>query len=267
MGLLPTDRWLEEDEGDPLRLCARLAPLFGKMPAREIYSYLRLYGMYRSTRQAERLLPEMKERRLWERLGRLYERQRGIWKGPDVPVFLLPADDENRKLVREFQGKGGVAFADKLFFFLLPDHCDEEIAALVAHEYNHVCRLKQLPNEGEDATLLDAVVMEGLAEHAVAETVGAEQCAGWTKYYTDREMERFWRRYIVPNQHLPVSHPHTSRILYGLGWHPKMGGYAVGYAIVRRCLERGCSLAQLMTMEAKDIAELAGFSGKQQGAS
>nr|WP_227456658.1 DUF2268 domain-containing putative Zn-dependent protease [Geobacillus sp. C56-T3] len=60
----------------------------------------------------------------------------------------------------------------------------------------------------------------------------------------------------------PCRH-NTSRILYGLGWHPKMGGYAVGYAIVRRCLERGYSLAQLMTMEAKDIAELAGFSGEQ----
>ncbi|MFC0298425.1 DUF2268 domain-containing protein [Geobacillus jurassicus] len=267
MGLLPTDRWLEEDEGDPLRLCVRLAPLFGEAPVRHIYSYLRLYGMYRSARQAERLLPEMKASRLWERLDRLYDRQRVIWKGPDVPVFLLPADDENRKLKREFQGKGGVAFADKLFFFLLPDHRDEEIAALVAHEYNHVCRLKQLPNEGEDATLLDAVVMEGLAEHAVAEMVGAEQCAVWTKYYTDAEIERFWRRYIVPNQHLPVSHPHTSRILYGLGWHPKMGGYAVGYAIVRRCLERGYPLAKLMAMEAKEIAALAGFDVQQQGAS
>ncbi|MGZ0084845.1 DUF2268 domain-containing protein [Caldibacillus thermoamylovorans] len=259
MGLLPTDRWLEEDEGDPFRLCARLVPFFAKASARDIFSYLRRYGMYRSAQQAARLLPRMREQRLWARVGRIYERQRSAWKGPDVPVFLLPADDRNGKMKREFQGKGGVAFADKLFFFLLPDHRDEEIAALVVHEYNHVCRLKRLPNDGRDATLLDAVVMEGLAEHAVAETVGAEQCAGWTKYYTDREMERFWRRYIVPNQHLPVSHPHTSRILYGFGWHPKMGGYAVGYAIVRLCLERGYSLAQLMAMEAKEMAALAGF--------
>ncbi|MED4268751.1 DUF2268 domain-containing protein [Geobacillus stearothermophilus] len=262
MGLLPTDRWLEEDEGDPLLLCGRLSSFFKGASAREIYSYLRLYGMYRSTRQAERLLPEMKERRLWERLGRLYERQRGIWKGPDVPVFLLPADDENRKLLREFRGKGGVAFADKLVFFLLPDHRDEEVAALVAHEYNHVCRLKQLPYGGKEATLLDAVIMEGLAEHAVAEIVGPEQCADWTSYYTDREIERFWRRYIAPNQDTAVSHPLSSRILYGLGWYPNMGGYAVGYAIVRRCLERGYSLAQLMAMEAKQMVALAGLDSR-----
>lgn len=211
MGLLPTDRWLEEDEGDPLRLCARLAPLFGKMPAREIYSYLRLYGMYRSTRQAERLLPEMKERRLWERLGRLYERQRGIWKGPDVPVFLLPADDENRKLVREFQGKGGVAFADKLFFFLLPDHGDEEIAALVAHEYNHVCRLKQLPNEGEDATLLDAVVMEGLAEHAVAETARRKSLSTPTARAPSTMISMRRRRSKKYSAIMPISSPSARR--------------------------------------------------------
>ncbi|WJQ13319.1 DUF2268 domain-containing protein [Geobacillus stearothermophilus] len=262
MGLAPTDRWLEQDEGDPLRVCARLAPFFADAPARTIHRYLCLYGMYRSARQAVRLLPEMKAKGLWERLARLYDEQRVRWKGPDVPVFLLPADDENRKLLREFRGKGGVAFADKLVFFLLPDHRDEEVAALVAHEYNHVCRLKQLSYGGKEATLLDAVIMEGLAEHAVAETVGPEQCADWTSYYTDREIERFWRRYIAPNQDAAVSHPLSSRILYGLGWYPNMGGYAVGYAIVRRCLERGYSLAQLMAMEAKQMVALAGLDSR-----
>ncbi|MGG3923607.1 DUF2268 domain-containing protein, partial [Geobacillus thermodenitrificans] len=168
-------------------------------------------------------------------------------------------DDENPKLAREFHGKGGVAFADKLFFFLLSDHRDDEIAALVAHEYNHVCRLQKLPDGGKEATLLDAVIMEGLAEHAVAETVGAEKCASWTAYYTDWELERFWRRYIAPNQDVAVSHPLSTRILYGIGWYPKMGGYAVGHAIVQRCLGRGHSLTKLMAMEAKQIVALAGF--------
>ncbi|OQP05605.1 cytosolic protein [Geobacillus sp. 46C-IIa] len=260
MGLFPTDRWLEQDRGDPLRLCARFVPLFSDASARDIHQYLRLYGMYRSARQAVRLLPDMKAQRLWERVGRHYDRQRAAWRGPDVPVFLLPADDGNEKLTREFHGKGGVAFADKLFFFLLPDHGDDEIAALVAHEYNHVYRLQKLPNGGKEATLLDAVIMEGLAEHAVAETVGAGQCASWTTYYTDRELERFWRRYIAPNQDVSVSHPLSARLLYGLGWYPKMGGYAVGHAIVRRCLEGGHSLTELMGTEAKQIVALAGFA-------
>ncbi|AGT31132.1 hypothetical protein M493_04135 [Geobacillus genomosp. 3] len=259
MGLFPTDQWLEQDRGDPLRLCARFVPFFGDASAHDIHKYLCRYGMYRSARQAVRMLPDMKAQRLWERAGRQYDRQRERWNGPDVPVFLLPADDENRKLAREFHGKGGVAFADKLFFFLLPEHRDGEIAALVAHEYNHVCRLQMLPIDGKEATLLDAVIMEGLAEHAVAETVGAGQCADWTGYYTDRELRRFWRRYIAPNQDMDASHPLSTRLLYGLGWYPNMVGYAVGYAIVRRCLESGHSLTKLMAMEAKQIAALAGF--------
>jgi len=263
MGLFPTDRWLEQDEGEPLQLCARFVPFFDDASARDIYRYLCLYGMYRNARQAVRLLPDMKAQRLWERVGRYYGWQRTTWGGPDVPVFLLPADDENPKLAREFHGKGGVAFADKLFFFLLPGHRDDEIAALVAHEYNHVYRLQNLPNGGKEATLLDAVMMEGLAEHAVAETVGPGQCASWTAYYTDRELEKFWRRCIAPNQDVPVSHPLSVRILYGLGWYPKMVGYAVGHAIVRRCLERGHSLTKLMAMEAKQIAALAGFEAGQ----
>uniref|UniRef100_UPI0009DF2210 DUF2268 domain-containing putative Zn-dependent protease n=1 Tax=unclassified Geobacillus TaxID=2642459 RepID=UPI0009DF2210 len=64
-------------------------------------------------------------------------------------------------------------------------------------------------------------------------------------------MEQFWRRYIAPNRDVSASHPLSARLLYGLGSYPNMGGYAVGYAIVRRCLERGHSLTELMGIEAR----------------
>ncbi len=39
------------------------------------------------------------------------------WDGPDVPIFIFPADATNRSLQREFGGKSGVAFRDQLFLF------------------------------------------------------------------------------------------------------------------------------------------------------
>ncbi|MFB5167104.1 DUF2268 domain-containing putative Zn-dependent protease, partial [Parageobacillus toebii] len=159
--------------------------------------------------------------------------------------------------------KGGVAFHDKLLIFLLPHHTDKEIEALITHEYNHVCRLKKQKKEDEGVTLLDSIVLEGLAENAVGRYVGKSHQASWTTYYSDEQLDHFWKRYVSPYQSILPQHPLYSRLLYGLGFYPAMLGYAVGYYIVRRCLEHGARFSELMGIDSEQMLHLASSEKKE----
>ncbi|BDG42364.1 DUF2268 domain-containing protein [Saccharococcus caldoxylosilyticus] len=261
MAVCRTDRWLEKDGDQPIRLCQRLTRYFPDASAQDIYHYLLPYGMYRPAKTIKEIVEQMKQKDMWKRVEAVYEKRKKDWNGPDVPIFLFPADSYNRKLVREFNGKGGVAFHDKLFLFLLPHHTNKEIEALVTHEYNHVCRLNKQKKKYEKMTLLDAVILEGLAESAVERYVGKDHRASWTSYYSDELLHHFWQRYVAPHRSISTQHPLCSRILYGLGFYPDMVGYAVGYAIVCRCLERGKELAELMDMDSEQMLQIAAFEG------
>src|SRR5699024_2978860 len=105
------------------------------------------------------------------------------WNGPNIPIFILPSDQHNRKLQRELSGKSGLTFQDKLFLFISEDTSESELKSLFTHEYNHVCRLSQYPKE-EDYTLLDTIILEGLAENAVRERFGDQATANWTRHYS-----------------------------------------------------------------------------------
>lgn len=68
-----------------------------------------------------------------------------LWDGPDMPIFILPADTQH-PVLKSQQGKSGLAFPDKLFLFITEKLEWNEIKALLTHEYNHVCRLKHYKN-------------------------------------------------------------------------------------------------------------------------
>ncbi|GAA3329650.1 hypothetical protein GCM10020331_078760 [Ectobacillus funiculus] len=53
-----------------------------------------------------------------------------------------------------------------------------------------------LPSKEEDYTLLDTMILEGLAEAAVAERYSKAYHAPWTRYYTKQEAVQFWHRYV-----------------------------------------------------------------------
>ncbi|MDI5790224.1 DUF2268 domain-containing putative Zn-dependent protease [Bacillus licheniformis] len=72
----------------------------------------------------------------------------------------------------EFGSKSGLAFSDKLFCFI-GRSSRSSISAIMTHEYNHVCRLENMPKEEKKMTLLDTIILEGLAEYAVSN--------GWEK--------------------------------------------------------------------------------------
>lgn len=109
----------------------------------------------------------------------------------------------NPKIMRDQNGKSGLAFKDKLFLFLSDQNSDNEIRALFVHEYNHVCRLAKNDKQEENYILLDSIILEGLAENAVRELVGEEYLAKWTSYYTEGQLNQMWKKIIYPNSNIP----------------------------------------------------------------
>jgi uncharacterized protein YjaZ len=255
MPVVRTDEWIENEQ--LTGICERLASYFENAAARGVYLHLLRHGMHSLAGESAEIVNDMKQNRIWERVESVYRALRARWNGPDVPVFIFPADAHNRKLARDFNSKGGLAYPDKLFLFLLPHHSPREIEALLTHEYNHVCRLAK--TRKNEYTLLDALVLEGLAEQAVGKHVGPEHQAKWVAYYQPEQLRAFWKRYLAPHRSIPQSHSLHDRLLYGLGFYPPMLGYAVGYGIVAAALEQERDLLKLSERPSEQILELSQF--------
>ncbi|MFC5602854.1 DUF2268 domain-containing protein [Sporosarcina koreensis] len=257
MTVVRTDKWIEESGGDPSKVCAKLSQYFPTASAEEIHHHLTIFGMYVSAKQGSALTKKLQTNNAWDISSNELKLLRSKWSGPSVPVFIFPSDSYNKVLVREFNGKSGLAYADKVFLFISPHNTETEIKAILTHEYNHVCRLNRFPKREEDCTLLDTIILEGLAEVAVAERFGEDFTSSWTSMYSDRQLARFWKEFIYPNRNQRKESDAHEEVLYGLGRYPHMAGYAVGYYVVRNFM-KGTDLhaEDLLTLPSKEIAQL-----------
>lgn len=240
MSVVSTDKWLDKLYWQPLEICERLQANFeSNVTAEEIYMYLCLHGMCRKPmRKMQQQLEKWKRENIWGFVHKEEQKLKKLWNGPDIPIFIFPADTNNIRIMRDQNGKSGVAFKDKLFLFLPEYNNENEIRALLTHEYNHVCRLANTQNDENEYVLLDSIIMEGLAENAVQELVGRKYVAKWTTYYSDTQLEHMWKKIIHPNRHIPIAHQKHQDFLYGHRMLPKMIGYCVGYYLVRKYVER-----------------------------
>lgn len=237
MGVINTKNWFEHDK-------------WREKINEDVQRHLFAHGMAR--RNQQEIMKQLVEKNVWAFVAKKFMELKKEWDGPDVPIYIFPADATNRSLQHEFGGKSGVAFFDQLFLFLLPHVSNEHIYALLIHEYNHVCRLHADPKDERDYTLLDRIVMEGLAEHAVRERLGSDYVAKWTTYYTKEQLEQFTKKWLVPNLSLRPDDARYRALLYGSMLYPRMLGYAVGYEVVRRALAKK-TMTELLTMTSEQI--------------
>ncbi|HEX5564062.1 MAG TPA: DUF2268 domain-containing protein [Sporosarcina sp.] len=257
MAVVRTDNWLEECRGDPSKVCEKLSEHFPTATAAEIHRHLTMFGMYLSAKQGRELSKKLYDKNVWEISSNEMKQLQRKWNGPSVPVFIFPSDIDNKVLVREFNGKSGLAYADKIFLFISPQNTETEIKAILTHEYNHVCRLSKFPKREDDCTLLDTIILEGLAEMAVTERFGKDAASQWTSLYSDQELDRLWKKIVYPNRHHVKDSRIHEKVLYGLGNYPRMAGYAVGYYLVRRFVkESDLDAEDLFTLPSTDIAQL-----------
>lgn len=258
MSVIKTDKWLLDAYDDPTRLCEKFVKYFDDASASEIHHHLTRYGMYhRPQKGGTALVKKLQHKKIWQIIQKEEEELKKRWGGPNVPIFILPAEANDRKLKRDFNGKSGLAFKDKLFLFVTEENEEQEIKALFTHEYNHVCRLGSLAKNEEDYVLLDTVILEGMAENAVRERLGDEFVAAWTAYYSDQELKKMCEKLLWPNRLIQYHHPKHEDILYGMRFYPKMAGYCMGYYLVKQYMKaKNLSCKELLDRKAETIAQL-----------
>lgn len=174
------------------------------------------------------------------------------WNGPDVDVFIFPAANG---LI-----KNGVAYKNGICLFISKKVNLIDCKALLAHEYNHICRRQFIK---EPPTLLESVIIEGLAESAVHDLFGEEAISPWTKQFSLKEAKALWEKHFIPSLNVRGLHRHYE-FLYGdesLGL-PKWIGYSIGFRIVDtfQQIKGPIHLKELLQMDAAQIVEGAGFT-------
>ena len=256
MSLINTIDWLKKTP-QQLEISEKLIPYFNEMDKREIASYLNSFGMYKHTSNTNDWIEQMTKKQIINYIKTLEKRYHHEWKGPDVAIFVFPLDQTNRKIEREYRGRSGLAFRDKVFLFLSKDVNKNDIESLFLHEYHHVCRLAVVKKAEDTFTIMDTMIMEGLAENAVREVVGDEAVSDWTKLYGAAQCERFYKRIILPHKEITRDHSKFPQLMYGTGFYPKMLGYSVGYHLVKTIMdETGQKTKQLLGMSSEKIVNL-----------
>lgn len=233
MGIIRTDDWLVDELSQPLKICERLQPYFKSQSPDDIYHQLISFGMYKPSRIAHDNLDRMMKEKTWDQVKRLFNQYKNKWSGPDIPVFIFPIGQSGGLFFRkEEQKKAGVSFPDKMFLFLSVYDDPKEIEALFVHEYHHVCRLRKLNKNMEKYTLLDSIIIEGLAEYAVLKNCGKEYLANWCRRYSAKELSSFWDKFLKRQIEMKKNERAHDELLYGGGRFPHLLGYAVGYYLV-----------------------------------
>lgn len=256
MPVYRTDKWIEKSYRSPKYIYKKLTKFFHEGNVKDITNLLIHHGMYhKPENDGELLLESLRKKNVWEIIEKEEIKLKREWNGQNVSIFILPSDSYNRKIREHYNGRSGLAFPDKLFIFLSSESTVEEIKALFTHEYNHCCRLIHDPTKEKDYTLLNRIILEGLAENAVRERFGTSPLAPWTTYYTNEELQDLWEQVVLPHKDLSKNTRNASAILYGKSFYPNMVGYAVGYYLVKHYMKQtGKRSKDLLKLPAEKIA-------------
>lgn len=231
MPVIRTDEWLDQHFTEPEKLIEPLLNSFHENEPQRLYQFLSSFGMYSPNRRNKEQFKQLKENKTWEKVELLLNKYRKNWKGPDVPIYLFPIA-QGGLFFRTSYVKSGLSFPDKMFLFLAPLEDEKELEALFVHEYHHICRMKRLKKEMAEYTLLDSIVLEGLAEWAVEKSCGKSYRSKWCTEHDRERIRYYWHKYVKKNIDIKRDNELHDQILFGEGKYPKMLGYSIGYEIV-----------------------------------
>lgn len=221
-------------------ICHPLKQFFPQATIEEIHGELLTRGLFDPFESPiiSEILKKLEEEKVWETIKHEFNHLKNLWNGPDVPIFVYPLT-KHRPLVDSVEvKKNGVSYNNVLFLFVSVELETEELKALLAHEYNHICRLSYVDKFPHEIELLDTLIIEGMAECAVEELYGERWLSPWTKGYSHEECLELWTKYFVKAIQLQGVDNHFP-FLYGneVKGLPKWIGYCLGYRIVKSYLE------------------------------
>lgn len=240
-------RFYDQLHGDIL--CEPLQAVFTKASKEAIQYELINNGLFQPQewQRVKAVMAKLRKCNIWGAVQREYDKLRKRWHGPDIPIYLYPMTEAVEK-------KNGIAYQEAIFLFVSDELSEEELGALLAHEYTHICRLHYLNEHPRKLTLQDSLVMEGLAEYAVESIYGERWLCPWTKRYTEEEVTQIWKKDIVPFLSLRDIEKHQP-FLFGNGKElPPWIGYCTGYMLVKNYVKRHpCQIRELLNTPTSTI--------------
>ncbi|OIJ10447.1 hypothetical protein BKP37_18085 [Anaerobacillus alkalilacustris] len=243
-------------------LCDPVADHFEEYHSIQLHKYFLDNGMFFPDAKILEEINGFEKKKIWKLLQNHYERLKSDWRGEEATIYLFPVEKRNEIIMKDLNGKTGISFHDVIVLFLSKNLSVEEIEALLTHEYNHVCRLSSLNKDFDQLTLLDSMVIEGMAEVAVEKTVGKSALAPWVSLYNKKELYPYWQRVKKllsvkgKQNHDPILlGDQTSRKF------PKWFGYCIGYEIVKAYLEKNkeIRMCELLKKDSKEILSTSEF--------
>lgn len=247
MSVIETRTWMdkfvklcEEQQREPYfiqceTVCNPLENWFSKINAEELHYHLLEQGLFepQEWRRIAAIVNRMEKINTWELVNQEYQRLKKKWNGPEAPIFIFPIKHVNVPAGKKRILKNGLTFMGAIFLFLSPDLYKEEITALLAHEYNHICRLNLLDVNKIKLSLQESLIVEGLGEFAVKDLYGEKWLSPWVHLYSFEEVEEIWQNEFIPSLSVIGKEKHDI-FLYGKknGPLPKWIGYHIGYHIV-----------------------------------
>ena len=244
-----------------------LMALFQDAPPEAIYYELLRNGLFEPIEwvHLNETVKQLEENNVWQVVKKEYKRLKKLWNGPKVNIYIYPLTKKRPKIAGMKANKNGVAYNDALFLFVSTELSKEEVAALFAHEYHHICRLRYLNKAPFEMKLQDSLVIEGMAECAVQEVYGEQWLSPWAKRYSVTEALAMWQQLFVPALHIKGVKEHHP-FLYGdkNKGLPLWAGYCVGYYIVQSYLQNHGPIEQsdLYKISTEDILAGSDFSIK-----
>ena len=153
-------------------------------------------------------------------------------------LFIL---DENDDFVKS-KLNGVSAFTDwdgKMCFAVLPEeNVRSTLKSVVTHEYHHHWRISALGLNEDDETLLDRMVLEGLAEHFVKTRLGDEYLGPYKDALSESQAKKIWESTYKNH----IDDKGTSTDLYMFGSKDKSlpfwGGYSLGFYLIKWFLDK-----------------------------
>ncbi|WP_332689237.1 DUF2268 domain-containing protein [Halalkalibacter lacteus] len=275
MGVVRTDKWLRaytlkwnkaktlQEQFDCQRdvITWPLCEVFSTKDVAGLHQYLLQMGLFQPDQSIDLEYDRWKETLPWSIIQQQFHKLKEKWNGPDIKIYILPMNDQNTFLINELGGKTGLSLPHAIILFIQSTITKEDLLALITHEYHHVCRLQTIKQPEDSMTLLESLVMEGLAEFAVREEIGSRACASWTYRYDDVWNGEWFERWIRPNLQIKGRKKHHP-ILYGSkeGGIPLWLGYYAGYKMVDTATTKLDSTTNLLGLSAETIFERSIFT-------
>ncbi len=156
----------------------------------------------------------------------------------------------------------GLTLQNIIILFADSQVSNNYLQALLIHEYHHVCRLACTNETEESISLLESMIMEGLAEWAVYEELGSRYLASWTEKNDRRLTDESFMYLLLPRLQ-QKGRENYYPFLFGDEKQgiPQWLGYYFGYQLVRSA-EKNLQkkTVELFNVSAESIFEASRFT-------